>query len=178
MVGKHYLLDLHRDGYPVIPTVGRRQDIERLPTAAQYVVKPERGADSVGLAIVELDQLQELSVDGLLIQPRIDFAYEVSFYFVGHTFQYALFAPDPARRWVLEPYAPTQDDLSFAQRFIDWNDIHHGIQRVDACRTQDGDLLLVELEDLNPYLSLDRVSPDVRESFIRDMAASLTALLR
>ena len=46
------------------------------------------------------------------------------------------------------------DDLKFARKFIEWNDIKYGIQRVDACRTKTGKLLLVELEDLNPFLSL------------------------
>ena len=57
--------------------------------------------------------------------------------------------------------------------FIDWNDISHGIQRVDACRTRKGGLLLVELEDLNPYLSLDRVDSSTRERFLEDFASAL-----
>ena len=58
------------------------------------------------------------------------------------------------KRWELKEYAPTEDDLKFARKFIEWNDIKYGIQRVDACRTKTGKLLLVELEDLNPFLSL------------------------
>jgi hypothetical protein len=41
-----------------------------------------------------------------------------------------------------------------------------GIVRVDACRMQDGSLLLVELEDLNPYLSLDLLTAEQRDSFV------------
>ena len=74
---------------------------------------------------------------------HVDFAYEVSFYYVDHSFQYALYAPDPERRWQLERYEPTPDDLDFARRFVEWNTLDHGIQRVDACRTPDGELLLV-----------------------------------
>ncbi|MFB7950210.1 hypothetical protein ACFC6L_35490, partial [Kitasatospora phosalacinea] len=81
--------------------------------------------------------------------------------------------PDPARRWELTPYRPTPADLAFARRFIDWNTLDHGIQRVDACRTTAGELLLVELEDLNPYLSLDAVTPQQRETFTAATAASL-----
>ncbi|WP_411080378.1 hypothetical protein [Streptomyces sp. cmx-18-6] len=113
---------------------------------------------------------------GLLFQPRIDFRHEVSFYFVDHDFQYALYAPDPERRWVLEPYAASAADLEFAQRFIDWNSLTHGIQRVDACRTAEGGLLLVELEDLNPFLSLDRVAEEVREAFVARLKRSLAGL--
>ncbi|CAM5361893.1 ATP-grasp domain-containing protein OS=Streptomyces alboniger OX=132473 GN=CP975_15080 PE=4 SV=1 [Streptomyces alboniger] len=177
MAGKQYLLDLTEAGYPVIPTVGRAADVERLPVADQYVVKPRAGADSIGLSFVRRDQLGGLPHGDILVQPRIDFRYEVSFYYVDDTFQYALYAPNPDRRWVLEPYTPTEADLAFARRFIDWNTLDHGIQRVDACRTQAGDLLLVELEDLNPYLSLDHVGDQAQDTFVAGMTASLHRFL-
>jgi hypothetical protein len=63
--------------------------------------------------------------------------------------------------------------LEFAQRFVDWNTIDHGIQRVDACRTPEGELLLVEFEDLNPYLSLDLLEPPIRDDFVPTMKTSL-----
>lgn len=69
----------------------------------------------------------------------------MSFVFVGRRFQYAVPAPDRDRRWELVPYTPTDDDLSFAQRFVAWNARDVGVQRVDACRTRDGGLLLAEL---------------------------------
>jgi hypothetical protein len=66
---------------------------------------------------------------------------------VDHDFQDPLYAPDPAEDWELIQYVLTAQDLVFAQEFIDWNDLDHDNQRVDACAPQDGDLLLVELED-------------------------------
>jgi hypothetical protein len=171
LAGKQYLLDLTSAGYPVIPTVDRAEDVGRLPAADEYVVKPKFGADSVGLRFVSPSELG--AVTDQLVQPRIRFRYEVSFYFVDRDFQYALHAPDPGSRWDLVPYAATAADLAFAQRFVDWNDVDHGIQRVDACRTEDGDLLLVELEDLNPFLSLDRVPPATRDAFMAALTASL-----
>lgn len=176
MAGKRYLLDLFDAGYPVIPTVSRAADLHRLPAADSYVVKPTFGADSVGLRFVPRSDLGTLTWDDLLVQPRVDFRYEVSFYFVGRQFCYATYAPDVERRWDLQPYEADQADLAFAQLFVDWNAIDHGIQRVDACRTQAGELLLVELEDLNPYLSLDRVPPATRDDFIRAMTASVHSL--
>ncbi|MBT2387949.1 hypothetical protein J7E87_00565 [Streptomyces sp. ISL-1] len=178
MAGKQYLLDLSAAGYPVIPTIDRRQDLVRLPKADQYVVKPKLGADSIGLEFVSRDRLGDLVFKDVLVQPRIDFAYEVSFYFIDHAFQYALYAPRTDQRWLLEPYEPTAADLAFARRFIDWNGIEHGIQRVDACRVPDGELLLVELEDLNPYLSLDLLDEESRTSFVANLKASLHTLLR
>ncbi|GGY11167.1 hypothetical protein GCM10010358_74530 [Streptomyces minutiscleroticus] len=177
MAGKQYLLDLTAAGYPVIPTVGRPEDLHLLPEAEEYAVKPKGGADSIGLAFVPRDRLGDLARGGVLVQPRIDFRYEVSFYYVDDAFQYALHAPDPARRWVLEPYRPTDADLAFARRFIDWNTLDHGVQRVDACRTRDGELLLVELEDLNPYLSLGLVPDRTREDFVTAVTASLHRFL-
>ena len=58
----------------------------------------------------------------------------------------------------MKEYVPTEEDLAFAERFIEWNNLDWGIQRVDACRSKQGELLLVELEDLNPYLSLLELS--------------------
>ncbi|MFE7466455.1 hypothetical protein ACFU6R_20440 [Streptomyces sp. NPDC057499] len=177
MAGKQYLVDLSRAGHPVIPTVDRAADLGSLPEAPGYVIKPKLGADSEGLRFVPEAVLPEGEDGTLLVQPRIDFRYEVSFYFVDHDFQYALYAPDPERRWVLEPYAADAADLAFARGFVEWNSLDHGIQRVDACRTAGGELLLVELEDLNPYLSLDRVDASVREAFAARMTASLRDLL-
>ncbi|MFI9119788.1 hypothetical protein ACIGW0_10405 [Streptomyces bikiniensis] len=177
MAGKQYLLDLTADGYPVIPTVDRPEDLHVLPRAERYAVKPRAGADSIGLTFVPRDRLDGLPYGDILVQPGIDFRYEVSFYYVDDAFQYALHAPDPTRRWVLEPYEPTGADLAFARLFVDWNTLDHGIQRVDACRTQEGGLLLVELEDLNPYLSLDRVPDRTRDAFVTAVTASLHRFL-
>ncbi|MEU8773230.1 hypothetical protein [Streptomyces sp. NPDC048606] len=174
MAGKQYLLDLTAAGHPVIPTVDDPADLHLLPEAAEYAVKPKQGADSIGLVFTD----RPGGTPGeILIQPRVDFAYEVSFYFVDDAFQYALHAPDPARRWELVPYEPDAADLAFARRFVDWNTLDHGIQRVDACRAPSGELLLVELEDLNPYLSLDLLPEEVRESFVTALVGSLTSFL-
>ncbi|WP_329342619.1 hypothetical protein OG866_40630 [Streptomyces sp. NBC_00663] len=177
MAGKQYLLDLAAAGYPVIPTVDRADDLHRLPDADRYVVKPKLGADSMGLRIVSAAEVGAFATGDVLVQPCVDFAYEVSFYFVDHDFQYALYAPHPDRRWQLEPYEATADDLDFARRFIDWNTLDHGIQRVDACRAPDGELLLVELEDLNPYLSLDVLDDAARDAFVAALKASLHRFL-
>ncbi|MEV7128572.1 hypothetical protein [Streptomyces sp. NPDC093260] len=177
MAGKQYLLDLTAAGYPVIPTVDRAEDLHRLPAADRYVVKPKLGADSIGLRIVPAGELPGLADGTLLVQPHIDFVHEISFCFVDHDFQYALYAPDPERRWELRPYRPTAPDLEFARRFIDWNTLGHGIQRVDACRAPEGGLLLVELEDLNPYLSLDALDDPARASFVAALKASLHRFL-
>ena len=109
-------------------------------------------------------------------KPAIDFQYEVSFYFIDNKFEYALYAPDKSKRWILKEYNCTDEDIAFAGRFIEWNTVTHGIQRVDACRTNDGELLLVELEDLNPYLSILDVNEKIRHIFLNDMMETLEML--
>ncbi|AWS40502.1 hypothetical protein [Streptosporangium sp. 'caverna'] len=177
MAGKQYLVDLSAAGFPVISTVDRRADLHHLPEVDEYVAKPKLGADSIGLTFVTRDGLDDLGFDNLLIQPRIRFRYEVSFYFVDRAFQYALYAPRPDQRWRLERYEPSAADLDFAQCFVDWNTVDRGIQRVDACRTPKGELLLVELEDLNPYLSLDLLDATTRDAFVSGVKISLHGLL-
>lgn len=175
MRGKDYLTELSALGYPVIPTVDRLDACPELPDVQRYVIKPKNGADSIGLEFLTKAQLMTRTDIGnaYLIQPAVDFVYEVSFYFINDCFAYAMYAPDPAKRWALTEYQPTDADLEFARRFIAWNTIRHGIQRVDACRTADGRLLLVELEDLNPYLSLLQTAPQTQERFLRDLIAAL-----
>ncbi|MEY2228733.1 MULTISPECIES: hypothetical protein [Streptomyces] len=174
MAGKQYLLDLTASGHPVIPTIDDPARLAELPRVPVYAVKPKQGADSIGLTFTATP---DGPAGAVLIQPRIDFTYEVSFYFVDDAFQYALYAPDPARRWELELYSPTEADLAFARSFVDWNTLDHGIQRVDACRAPSGELLLVELEDLNPYLSLDLVPAPVQDAFVTALTRSLQTFL-
>ncbi|MBQ8078608.1 MAG: hypothetical protein IJ236_01500, partial [Oscillospiraceae bacterium] len=129
MCGKQYLLDLTAGGYPVIPTADSLDSIAMLPETDRYVVKPKNGADSIGLAFLTHPQLldRDFSKGDLLIQPAVNFRYEVSFYFINDQFQYALYAPDKEHRWKLEAYQPSNEDIEFAQGFIRWNAIRHGI---------------------------------------------------
>ncbi len=177
MCGKQYLIDLTLEGFPVIPTIDSIENFDLLPESEQFVIKPKDGADSIGLEFLSKDDLFCCELDNMLIQPAIDFQYEVSFYFINDTLEYALYAPDKNMRWNLKKYNFTKDDEYFAKKFINWNDIENGIQRVDACRTQNGELLLVELEDLNPYLSILETDDETREKFLMDLIGSLTSLL-
>ena len=175
MAGKQYLLDMTDAGMRVIPTIDDMRDLGKLPGVDRYVIKPKGGADSIGLEFLTRDELEQRGLLGndTLIQPAVDFVYEVSFFFLDGEFEYALYAPDTKARWELVQYDATAADRAFAREFVAWNPMGHGIQRVDACRTKEGDLLLVELEDLNPYLSIDRVDATTRERFLTHFADAL-----
>ncbi|MCF2443746.1 hypothetical protein L0657_07245 [Dyadobacter sp. CY345] len=173
MNGKDYLIEMTHEGFPVIPTIEKLDDLHLLPKSEHYMVKLKNGADSIGMSLVNPAGLTEINLEGSVVQPFVDFIYEVSFYFIDNNFQYALYAPVKNKRWDLIIYEPTKQDLDFAKKFIDWNALSHGIQRVDACRTRNGALLLVELEDLNPYLSLNLLSDELREKFVTNFRDSL-----
>ena len=176
MNGKQYLIDLTKENFPVIPTVDTIKSFNKLPNKDTYVIKPKDGADSIGMTFLSEEEVFEqvdLTSKDTLIQPLINFEYEVSFYFIDKEFQYALYAPDKDRRWELKEYNPTEEDLEFALRFIEWNNLDWGIQRVDACRNENGELLLVELEDLNPYLSLLELNENTRNNFVERFKKSL-----
>ncbi|KON68803.1 hypothetical protein AKG34_08365 [Peribacillus butanolivorans] len=181
MNGKEYLIELTNAKFPVIPTIDTLDSLDKLPNVKTYIVKPKDGADSIGMEFVTKDELRD-KVDSeskkTLVQPFINFEYEVSFYFIDKEFQYALYAPDKEQRWELKEYVPTEEDLTFANRFIEWNNLDWGIQRVDACRNEQGELLLVELEDLNPYLSLLELSDVTRQNFVEAMKKSLQKALQ
>ena len=180
MNGKDYLIELTKKNFDVIKTIDNINDFSKLPEVETYVIKPKDGADSIGMEFLSKEVLLrrvDKNDKNTLIQPLINFEYEVSFYFIDKEFQYALYAPDKNRRWELKEYKATKEDLDFANSFIEWNNIAHGIQRVDACRDENGQLLLVELEDLNPYLSLLDISPKLRDKFVKNLKLSLQKLL-
>ena len=174
--GKQYLLDLYAEGYPVIPTVGNIAELGQLGEQEKYVLKIYKGADSIGMDFLTKDELIKENTQGKFIQAFIDFKYEVSFYYLNNSFQYALYAPNKSRRWELMEYEASSKDLEFADMFIKWNNMENGITRVDACRCIDDSLLLVELEDLNPFLSIGLLNEDKREAFMANFIEHLKVM--
>lgn len=177
ILGKQYLIDLTDLGYPVIPTIESLDVLDKIGTHEKYIVKLKNGADSIGMEVLTHDQLLNLNPQGKLIQPLIDFEYEVSFYYLNDQFQYALYAPNKSKRWELVEYRPSESDLGFAKKFIEWSNIERGITRVDACRLKNNTLLLVELEDLNPFLSIELLPEEKRDQFISNLVEALKSSL-
>ncbi|MFS4432200.1 hypothetical protein [Chryseobacterium sp. S90] len=166
--GKDYLLQLTKNKFPVIPTVENLNELDRLGTSENYMVKLKNGADSKGQEKVSYKDIHSVELDGKIIQPFIDFKYEVSFFYLNDRFQYALYAPEKNKRWELIEYTPSAVEIEFADQFVKWNSLKRGITRVNACCLLDDSLLLVELEDLNPYLSLEILSKTKQDRFIKN----------
>jgi hypothetical protein len=174
--GKEYLLNLTNIGFPVIPTIDKLSDLSELGNPEKYLIKIKNGADSIGMEILSKEELLDAELKNKLIQPYLDFEYEISFYYLNNEFQYALYAPDKNKRWELKEIEASLEDIKFADKFIAWNNIQHGITRVDACRLRDNSLLLVELEDLNPFLSIELLSEQKQEEFISKLIKTFKTL--
>ncbi len=177
ILGKYHLIELFKSGFPVIPTFTSKESLSG-STYERYLLKPLNGADSSGLRVLSREEMSSDPCQNVLIQPLVEFQYEVSFYFIGNQFHYALYAPLAQKRWELEPYLASQEDIDFAVKFITWNACKFGIQRVDACRLASGKLLLMELEDYNPFLSLDLIRNDIKEHFLESLCNSLKELIK
>lgn len=173
VAGKEYLVGLYRRGYPVIPSTDNSRHISRLPDSRVYVVKPKDGLSAVGLRFVDREEAGSQKNDGCIIQPRINFVEESCFFFVDDRFVYAVRTRDRRKRSGADHFVPSMREVATARRFVRWNTLRSGLQRVDFCRTKEGDLLLMEMEDDSPYLFLEALSQKKMKSFVRTLAASI-----
>ena len=171
--GKRYLIRLFEDGYPVIPTFRSLDSALQYP-AERYLLKPILGISAKGIRQVTKKELEtEVDDPNFIIQPYLDFTSELSFFFINSEFQYAL--QTKSHRWDLEVYQPSKSELESAERFISWNPIS-GIQRIDFLRTYDNQMLLLEVEDWCPYLSLFDCENLPRRHFISTLVKAIKNL--
>lgn len=173
IVGKEYLIQLWKKGYPVIPTICNVNELHMLPTVDDYVTKPIYGGSGIGIQVVKRSELSEKRIHDCIIQPLTRFKQEISFYFIDGALQFALKTRDPSKRWELVPFQPTLEQIRIAQNFVEWNTLPYGIQRIDFGLTENGELLLMEIEDWCPYLSLLEIDEKARSSFLRNLMHAL-----
>lgn len=176
--GKDYLLRLQAAGMPVIPTIDRLDALAKLPITSHYISKPKFGFSSFACEVVAREQLAARHFTDRVVQPLLDFAREISFYFVDGQLQYTLSFGDKLRAngWYDQlNYTPTAAEIAFAQRFVEWTGVRHAVQRIDALQLNDGSLLLLEIEDNWPYLSLPQL-PQAEQ--IKILQAIRDALVR
>lgn len=172
--GKYYLPSLFKHGFKVIPSITDPKEIDLLPDVQTFVVKPMMGADSIGLRLVQREEIEPLMANEFVIQPKLDIEEEHSLFFLDNEFCYALKTVN--ERWEMIPFDPKEKEIRLASTFIEWNQMDTGIQRVDFAQTSAG-LLLVELEDINPFLSLELLDASTRQHFIVRVKKSLLHLI-
>lgn len=174
MAEKAYLSVLFEQGFSVVPSFDdpkKLYQLDGLEDCDEFLIKPLDGGDSIGIEKLNKDALMLRDLKGYLIQPFLNIEYEISFFFVDKVFMHAL--RTKGERWTLIEYVPISEELALAQRFADWNELSYGIQRVDFCKTKEGKLLLMEIEDYCPYLSLLDLTDDVKDRFLITILDSL-----
>ena len=79
----------------------------------------------------------------------------------------------------MKEFKPSRQDIKFAKKFIDWNKQKRGIERIDACRLKNGELLLVEITDQGgAYLSILKLSQKLQQKFLMNLVKSLQKVIK
>ncbi len=185
-LNKTYLHHLADKGVPTVPTLWReRADVETIGRAFhelgvdEIVIKPVVGASAwrqVRLKLGEnLPPGEELPPAATMIQPFLEAVTtegEFSFLFFDRQFSHCArkipLAGDYRVQTMYggreEIYHPTQAELALAGRVLDAVDGRLLYARVDMLRQANGELALMELELVEPYLYPEQ-GPNVGESF-------------
>ena len=172
---KTYLTRLYQNSFPVIPSVDSLDDLDLLPQTKRYLIKPKDGFSSIGVEILSKEELLEMKLGNYIIQPKIDFQYEMSFYFIDGNLLYCLifkpFKSDKCYHPV--PHKPSESEVRFAKMFVEWDKMQYGICRIDALMTNNGKLLLLEIEDSSPYFSITEIDEKLRNLFLEKFMESV-----
>ncbi len=173
---KRYLDALGHAGAPVIPTImletvtqtGLSKAIDTLG-AEKVVIKPIIGGGAWRQALYEqgspLPDRRELPPEGALIQPFLPSVQEegeYSFLYFGGSFSHAVLKQPKSGDYRIQsiyggketPFQPDTDDRQTARSILDTLDFIPLYARVDLLRGLDGQLKLIELEVIEPYLYL------------------------
>ena len=176
-INKYYLENLSMQGAPTIPS--RR--VEHISEAEvqsafsdfgceQLVIKPDIGGGAWRQVLYKKGDKypakDQLPPQGALIQPFLKSVVtegEYSFLYFGGSFSHALVKRPKDGDYRVqsiyggreEPYEPSQQEREQARAVFDMLDFTPLYARVDLLRADDGRLLLIELELIEPYLYLE-----------------------
>ncbi len=173
--GKGYLIELYEKGFPVIPSVDNIEKIGNLPECELCWIKLKDSCDGIGSKKMKRSELMKTNLQDYIVQPFVEFTSEPSFYFINNEFSYSITMPNRLADKDITLYEPLKSELIFAQKFVDWNGLRCGIQRIDAVRTLSGELLLTEVEDISPYLYLLDIDESVRCRVVTTIRKSVSS---
>lgn len=171
---KNYLIDLYNKGYQVIPSFYINSNIDDLPNAPFYLLKPLDSYDGIGQIKVKREELKEYlnneKYNQYIVQPYINKVSEIEFHFVKDKLEYALkYTPNKLDdNSKVEEYIYNESEANLAMIFAKLNPDFIGVQRIDFLETSNGELLLLEIEDAAPYLSFQDINIEKREQFLND----------
>lgn len=173
--GKAYLCDLFDKKYDVIPTICNVNDIDKINNYDRFIVKEQKSYSSIGQKYIEKEEIETFINRGMIVQPVIEFTSEVQFYFIEEVLQYVLeYTPC---KYPLYPipaiYEPNSVEIELATKFSKIADCKAGVHRIDFLRKNDGKLILLEIEDNSPHLSLKYLSEELQKTFIDNYIKSI-----
>lgn len=167
---KSYLKDLEQRGARIIPTLFHSQlRPEHIEDAFQrfgcerLVAKRQVGASSEGQFLIKQGfPLPQFNKPMMLqpFMPTIECEGEISFIFIGGTFSHAVLKQPAQGDYRIQsayggreqPLIPSPADVGSAQEILEHVDTATLYARVDMLRGDDGQLYLMELELIEPYL--------------------------
>ena len=167
---KTYLRDLDKRGAALIPTIWldnpndlRGSDIFNALDCDTLVLKRQVGGGAVGQYRVRRDEPLPSLEHPMMAQPflsTIEREGELSFIFIDGELSHALLKRAAAGDYRIQSLyggtetaiAPTAADVSAAKSVLETLDETPLYARVDMLRNESGDLLLMELELIEPYL--------------------------
>lgn len=168
--GKEYLVELFNKGYEVIPSIDKKEDINKISETEKYLLKPKIGYDGIEQKIITKKELDKVDFNKYILRPLMEFQSEVQFYFLNNKLQYVLeFKPSkiPIYPDAIK-YEYNDKEKQIAQKFADLNKQLIGIQRIDFIKLHNGEIRLLEIEDAAPYLDLDQLDLYEREKFLNN----------
>jgi len=173
---KSYLDEMEAQGAATIPTVTlprvSEAAINRVMTELKtdkIVIKPDVGGGAWRQVLFQkgdtFPNKDELPPKGAMVQPFLSSVTEegeYSFLYFGGAFSHALQKKPQSGDYRVQSiygglefsYTPTQEERNQARRILDTLDFTPLYARVDLLRGNDGRLLLIELEMIEPYLYL------------------------
>lgn len=168
--GKEYLVELFNKGYEVIPSINKKEDINKIPKTEKYLLKPKIGYDGIEQHVITKKEIEKVDFNKYIIQPLMKFQSEVQFYFLNNELQYVLeFKPSKVPIYPdAIKYNYNKKEKLIAQKFADLNKQLVGIQRIDFIKLYNGEIKLLEIEDAAPYLDLDQLELAERKKFLNN----------
>lgn len=188
---KTYLRDLEKKGARLIPTLWIDQVTPESATAAfdalgseTLVFKRQVGAGAAGQYRLKRGAPIPDMPHAMMVQPflpAIAEEGEISFVMIGGELSHALVKTPAAGDYRIQssyggvetPYAPAPDDLAAAKAVLDTLKEAPLYARVDLLRAEDGGLLLMELELIEPFL-YPLQGPELGERFAAALAERLS----
>lgn len=165
--GKGYLEKLYHKNIKVIPTT---DDIDEALgwNCENYMLKTKVSYGScLGQKEVSKENLKSEYSQKYLIQPKLDFKSEVQTYFINNKLMY-VFEYIPYKDEIHDPIKIqlTEEEEKFVKSFVNLSDIEVGMKRIDFLRLNDDSLILLEMEDHAPVMSMEKLDEDLRNKVI------------